>query len=109
MEKDLILKEILSQNKHWKGDISFFEQQKHKRKLFAKLINYISDRQIISIVGIRRTGKTILLKQLIKHLIDEKKVNSRDILFLSFDEVLVTGKLTLKKYLDVYLDQIARA
>lgn len=105
MEKNLILKEILGQNKHWKGDDSFFEAQKHKRKLFAKLIGYIADRQIISVVGIRRTGKTILLKQLIKYLIGEKKVDPKNILFLSFDEALVTGKLTLKKYLDAYLEQ----
>ncbi len=34
MEKELILKEIIAQNKHWENEKSFFEQQKHKRKLF---------------------------------------------------------------------------
>lgn len=108
MEKELILKEIIAQNKHWKNDISFFEHQKHKRKLFFELIKYLPERQIISIVGLRRTGKTIILKQLIKYLIKNDKINSKNIFFLSFDEALVTSKLTLKDYLDTFLEDIHR-
>jgi predicted AAA+ superfamily ATPase len=106
MEKNLILKEIIAQNKHWENDKSFFEPQKYTRKLFFELEKYLSDRQIISIVGLRRTGKTILLKQLIKNLIEDKKVNSKNIFFISFDEALITSKLTLKLYLDAYLKNI---
>lgn len=108
MEKELILREILAQNKHWEGEESFFEQQKHKRKLFVDLIKYLPERQIISIVGLRRTGKTILLKQIIKHLIEKEKVDAKNILFLSFDEVLVAPKLTLKNYLDTFLLDILK-
>lgn len=106
MEKDLILREILAQNKHWKDEKTFFEQQKHQRKLFFDLVKYLPERQIISIVGLRRTGKTILLKQLIQHLIEHEGVKANSILFLSFDEVLVTQKMTLKNYLDVFLSDI---
>lgn len=108
MEKELILREILAQNKHWKGEESFFEQQKHKRKLFFDLVKYIPERQIISIVGLRRTGKTILLKQIIKHLIEKESVDAKNILFLSFDEMLVAPKLTLKNYLDTFLGDILK-
>lgn len=108
MEKELILREILTQNKHWKNDFSFFEHQKHKRKLFFDLLKYLPERQIVSIVGLRRTGKTILLKQLIQHLIKNDGVNANDILFLSFDEALVTSKLTLKDYLDTFLLDISK-
>lgn len=107
MKKELILKEILDQNKHWKNDISFFEEQNHKRKLFFELVPYLKERQIISIFGIRRTGKTILLKQLIKYLIEKEKVGAKDILFLSFDEALLSSKLTLKDYLDAYIEDIS--
>ncbi|MEI7426062.1 MAG: hypothetical protein WCK16_04035 [Candidatus Moraniibacteriota bacterium] len=62
MEKDLILREIIDQNKHWKGDSLFFEHQKHKRKLFFELLKYLPERQMLSIVGLRRTGKTILCR-----------------------------------------------
>lgn len=108
MEKSLILKEIFDQNKHWKSDNSFFEEKKHKRKLFFEILKYLKDRQIISIMGLRRTGKTIILKQLIKYLIQSEKINPERILFLSFDEALITSKLTLKDYLDVYFDEIIK-
>jgi hypothetical protein len=108
MEKELILREILAQNKHWKNEESFFEQQKHQRKLFFDLVKYLPERQIISIVGLRRTGKTILLKQLIQHLIERENVKTDNILFLSFDEALVTKKVTLKNYLDVFLLDILK-
>lgn len=106
-KKELILKEIHDQNRHWKNEISFFEEKKHKRKLFFELLDYIKERQIISIYGIRRTGKTILLKQLIKYLVEKEQANIKDILFLSFDEALLSSKLTLKDYLDAYLEDIA--
>ncbi len=108
MQKELILREVLAQNKQWKNDESFFEQQKHKRKLFFELVEYISERQIISAVGLRRTGKTIILKQLIQHLIEQNNVNPNNILFLSFDEVLVNSKLALNDYLDMYLENILK-
>lgn len=108
MEKELILKEILDQNKHWKNEEAFFEHRKHKRKLFFDLVKYLPERQIISVVGLRRTGKTILLKQLIQHLIEDNKVNPHNIFFLSFDEALVTSKLTLKNYLDTFLKDILK-
>lgn len=106
MENELILKEIISQNKHWEGDVLFFEERKHRRNLFHELAKYLPDRQMLSIVGLRRTGKTILLKQLISHLIEEKGVNPKNILFLSFDEALITSKLTLKRYLDAFLEEV---
>lgn len=108
MEKELILREILTQNKHWKNEKSFFEQQKHKRRLFSDLVEYLPERQIISIVGLRRTGKTIILKQLIQHLIEHENIKAGNILFLSFDEALVAPKMTLKNYLDVFLLDILK-
>jgi hypothetical protein len=106
MEKELILREIIAQNKHWKNDSSFFEHEKHQRKLFFDLIKYLPERQMLSVVGLRRTGKTIILKQLIKHLIINDKISPNNIFFLSFDEALVTSKLTLKNYLDTFLEDI---
>lgn len=108
MQKEFIIREILTQNKHWKNDKSFFEHQKRKRKLFFELVKYLSERQIISVVGLRRTGKTILLKQLIQHLIEQDSVNPHNILFLSFDEVLVAPALALKDYLDAFLEDILK-
>lgn len=109
MEKDLILDEIIKQNKHWKEKEIGIEQKSFQRKLFADLIGYLSEEQILSVVGLRRTGKTTLMKQLIGYLVNIKKIDPTNILFLSFDEALVTSKLTLNKYLDIFLDKTKNA
>jgi len=107
MKKDIILKEIFDQNKHWENPKLFFEGQKYTRMLFPDLLRYLPDRQILSLVGLRRTGKTVILKQLIKHLIHNEGVPARSIFFLSFDEALVTTKMTLQEYLEVFLKDVS--
>jgi len=70
-------------NKHWKEGF-FYEFEKH-RDLFKKLTPLMEKKQIIAITGLRRTGKTVLLKQLINFLINNK-VKRRNILYFPFDE-----------------------
>lgn len=105
MKKGLILNEIKRQNSHWdnEGDY-FFSQKKYKRKLYFELLNYLNNDSIISIVGLRRTGKTVLLKQVAEYLVDEKKIKPRDIFFLSFDEAIPCSADELTEYLDYYTD-----
>lgn len=74
---------IEKHNPHWKKD--FFYTFELHRNLFDKLVKNISNRQIITISGLRRTGKTILMKQLINFLIKEK-IGRTNILYYSFDE-----------------------
>jgi len=104
MENNLILNEINKQNKHWEVKNSF-KAQKYKRKLFFELLKYLKEEQILSIIGLRRTGKTTLLKQIIQHLIEKHKISPKQILFISFDEALVTSKLPLTEYFDIFLDK----
>lgn len=108
MEKTTIIQEIYRQNKHWSQKPPIFDDTQNinfKRKLFNELVPYLSKKQALSIVGLRRVGKTIILKQLIEHLLSTG-VDSRQILFLSFDEALLTKKLTLADYLNAYLKEV---
>jgi len=108
MKKSFILAEIYRQNKHWNSPDEFFAELKnikHKRKLFEEIFPYLSKRQIISIVGLRRTGKTIILKQLLEKLMETVKAEA--ILFLTFDEAIMPGKITIANYLNEYLEKIA--
>lgn len=108
MKKELILKEIYRQNKHWSDAPAFFsdlEKIKHKRKLFFEILPYMKKKQVVSVVGLRRTGKTVLLKQLIRELIKENKTAS--VLFLTFDEAIFPKGVSLSDYLDAYLENIA--
>ena len=108
MKKSFILAEIYRQNKHWNAPAEFFAELKgikHSRQLLIEILPYLEKRQIISIVGLRRTGKTILLKQLIQKIIT--KTQAEAILFLTFDEAIIPGKITLANYLNEYLEKIA--
>ncbi|MBI5332437.1 MAG: ATP-binding protein [Candidatus Aenigmarchaeota archaeon] len=73
---------IDNHNFHWRE--GFFYNYPKKRDLFFELVKEIESRQIISLTGLRRTGKTTILKQLIDHIIQNAK--REHVLFYSFDE-----------------------
>ncbi len=78
---------LLKYNPHWKEGFTYGYEK--KRELFDELAKYLDSKQILGIIGLRRTGKTVLLKQLIDHLI--KQGQKRDgILYFSFDEEAVS-------------------
>lgn len=108
MKKELILAEIYRQNEQWTNKNGFFSDLENillKRKLFEKILPYLNKRQIISIVGLRRVGKTILLKQLMKKIL--RTTNEKNVCFVTFDEAIFFGKTTLADYLNAYLTEIA--
>jgi len=78
---------ILKYNLHWKEDFTYGYEK--KRNLFYQLDRCTDIRQIIGIIGLRRTGKTVLLKQLIDSLIKNGQRRDR-ILYFSFDEETVS-------------------
>lgn len=107
-------------NFHWRE--GFFYNFPKKRFLFNDIVKEIESKQIISLIGLRRTGKTTILKQVIDHLIKSKKVKREYILFYSFDEEqpkieeIVTeyetksGKelLDIKDRIYIFLDEIQK-
>jgi len=74
---------LFKYNRHWeKGFLYPF--QKH-RFVFNILIKELDTKQIVEISGLRRTGKTTLLFQLLNYLINQKK-NPFSLLYFTFDE-----------------------
>jgi len=72
---------LIKQNLHWKN-----EQNKYiKREKLNKLISYLPLKQIITITGIRRCGKSSLAKQAINYLI-ENDTHPQNILFVNLEE-----------------------
>lgn len=72
---------LIKQNPWWKDEhitIPEFE-----RDLLAKLLQYLKYKQILAIIGLRRVGKTILMKQMIRNLISSKN----NICYISFDDI----------------------
>ncbi|MBI3266560.1 MAG: ATP-binding protein [Chlamydiae bacterium] len=70
-------------NQHWEKDFRY--PYLKERKLFAALIQSLLQKEIIELIGLRRTGKTILALQLINHLL-EKKISPLSIWYFTFDE-----------------------
>ena len=71
---------LLEQNPHWRGKT----YPAIKREKLQQLIAYLPLRQIITISGIRRCGKSTLAKQAINYLI-EQDIPSENIVFVNLE------------------------
>ncbi len=85
-------KVIVDQNKHWMG---VKQDTGIKREKLEKIIQYIDKKQILVITGIRRAGKSYLLKQVIGYLFGQK-TNAKNIFFLNLET----------PYFDEYKDKV---
>ena len=83
-------------NKHWKPGFKYGYEK--KRVLFQRLVKFLEKRPIVGIVGLRRTGKTVLMQQLMDHLID-KGVPRRNVLYFTFDESVNSLEEVITEYL----------
>ena len=72
---------LIRQNPWWKN--KKIKLPTFERDLFKKLQPYIKYNQILAIVGLRRVGKTILMKQIIQKL----KSDNNNICYISFDDI----------------------
>lgn len=97
---------LYNQNPWWVSkDFGFEEASYPKRDMFYTVMGWISAQQIIGIVGLRRTGKTTILKQVMNELL--KDVPPKNILFFSFDEEFIARKSNiLENILFTYIEQI---
>lgn len=67
------------------------------REVYGKLKKYIKERQIVSLCGLRRVGKTMILKKIIQDLLKENEPDT--ILYFSFDDF---DDIELYDVLDVF-------
>lgn len=70
-----------------------------EKELFIELNKYLKNRQILAVTGLRRTGKTYLLYQLIEELL--KTVDRTNILYFSFDMEIKSIEKLLNEYSEV--------
>ncbi len=91
-----------------------------KREIFFKVLDYLPDRQIIEITGLRRVGKTTLFFQIIEKIL--QITQPRNILYFSFDEEIssikeivnfyekeiLTKKLENNERIYIFLDEIQK-
>jgi len=80
-------------NPWWSSKKSINIDSSIKRKKYLNLlIKLIPSKEILTITGIRRVGKSTLQLQLIKYLIRSKKVNPKNILFFNIDAFTIQEK-----------------
>ncbi|OIN98035.1 hypothetical protein AUJ66_01680 [Candidatus Desantisbacteria bacterium CG1_02_38_46] len=78
---------LLKYNRHWEKGFKY--PYTRKREIFNELLKHIEERQIVEVVGLRRTGKTTLLFQIINYLL-EKGANPFSLCYFTFDEEMST-------------------
>jgi hypothetical protein len=101
MELTRIIEELYDFNPWWKGTLPSEGNLYHRRQ-FEALVRLISAQQIIALTGLRRTGKTTLLLQIINHLIQKETIPSVRICRYQFEEKIIVPK-------DDDLERIIRA
>ena len=67
-----------------------FEAGIRRENYFAKIQKYLKTNEIVVLTGVRRSGKTTLLFQIIDDLIRNRQLDPRSILFINCDEPEVT-------------------
>lgn len=86
---DKLVVQLGSWNPWWqKGidGIKRYDIPDYKREIYGDIFNqYQKSNQIISIIGMRQVGKSTIMRQMIRDLLDNG-VNPKNILYVSFDD-----------------------
>lgn len=101
-----LLERILKQNPWWQGEQIEEIKGYKERYLFKEIKEYLKTPQIIAILGLRRTGKSVLLLQIINGLL--LKTSARRILYFSFDEILGKDPEIIEKIIEIYENEILK-
>jgi len=91
---------LIEQNPHWDN----IKQKFVKREKLAKLIEYLPLKQIITITGIRRCGKSTLARQAIEYLVDSG-VDAQNILFINLEQPYFLQYRDDAAYLDIIYEE----
>jgi len=92
-------------NPWWEG--KDFETGLERKKYLQKIKSYIKTKEIAILTGIRRSGKTTLLFQTIKDLIENNKIDPKRIFFVNFDEADIANlENPIEKVLNTYNQEV---
>ncbi len=99
----MVYEEILiRQNRHWRGE-KF--PTGIERDIKAEVVRFLDTKYILVITGVRRSGKSYLLYQLMDALF--KKVPSENVLYVNFDDPVFLGLRTESRSIEtLYRDYL---
>ncbi len=113
------MEELLYQYNPWWEQADYHEPLEKRTQYFEKLVQNLTNRSIIFLTGLRRVGKTTLMKLLITYLL-EQGTDPKHIFFISLDDYaikdtplrdILTGYrkihgLSLKQRVYVFFDEV---
>jgi predicted AAA+ superfamily ATPase len=104
MERDEILR-ILADWNFWKKELNCGIERKD---YVEKAMKFLQANMIVSLIGVRRSGKSMLMKQIARKLIESGIVNRNDTLIINFeDKRIVEGNLKLlDDFFATYIEEI---
>lgn len=85
-------KELYRYNPWWEKNTTLWNNLLDRTESFEAILPNISNKQVVFLTGLRRIGKTSLMKLCIKHLIKNEKIDPLHILYVSMDDFLFIGK-----------------
>ncbi|MCK5040570.1 MAG: ATP-binding protein [Candidatus Aenigmarchaeota archaeon] len=105
-----LLRELQKDNLWWKENkIPEDKNKPFHRSDFYKYIEVLDSKHIQVLIGPRRVGKTILIYQLIKHLINDRNINSKNILYLDLAKSYIAFNIGgIDACLKVFQDNIIK-
>ena len=82
-----------------------------KREIEGKIINYLSKREIIAVIGPRQSGKTTMIKQILSKFDNVNHITLDDVNLLSLfkNDIKSFIELYIKNYKYVFIDEIQYA
>lgn len=90
---------MLEWNPWW---VKKYEFKGVERDIFKEILPWVKRKEIISIIGVRRAGKTTLLYQIIWHLIAHENIKPEHILFIKADDDRVNAENLIARCIDEY-------
>jgi len=97
--------ELERQNPQWEG--GFFHPYEKKRFLFENLEHSLGSGMITAVHGLRRVGKSVLLKQLLNNCI-QKGTSRKSTFYFSFDEQAADFWETIREYERISGEKLGR-
>ncbi len=94
-------KTLFRYNPWWENDLTSLTKLFNREESFSFLQKNIDNKQILFLTGLRRIGKTSLMKLCIKYLIEVKEVCPKHILYVSMDDFVLSGK-SIVDVLEIY-------
>lgn len=106
--EERLLREVQKSNPWWFGEKRAKDVPEYRRKISGYISKYMRSKQILALIGLRRVGKTVLMKQLVTDILSGGDTEPKNVLFFSFDESWGT-KAILEDLLYYFLESVSGA